>query len=37
MNNVSPETLTIVELEERFETTAAAADSGRCSGNSVSV
>ncbi|WP_262887456.1 hypothetical protein [Spirosoma terrae] len=29
--------LSIVELEERFETTAAAADSARCSGNTVEV
>ena len=32
-----PEVLTIVELEARFETTAAAADSGRCSGNDIVV
>jgi len=39
MNNVAPQAdaLTIVELEDRFETTAAAADSGRCSGNTVEV
>ena len=29
--------LTIVELEERFETTVAALDSARCSGNSADV
>jgi|GEM_PF-1728670 len=29
--------LSIVELEERFETTVAAADSDRCSGNTVKV
>jgi hypothetical protein len=37
MNNTTPEVLTIVELEDRFETTVAAADSARCSDNSVSV
>ncbi|WP_262889208.1 hypothetical protein [Spirosoma agri] len=31
------EALTIVELEERFETTVAALDSARCSGNHVKV
>ena len=31
------EALSIVELEERFETTVAALDAARCSGNSVSV
>jgi hypothetical protein len=37
-NTTSPaKSLTIVELEERFETTAAAADAGRCSGNTVEV
>ncbi|QIP16342.1 hypothetical protein G8759_28740 [Spirosoma aureum] len=29
--------LSIVELEERFETTVAAADTDRCSGNTVKV
>ncbi|MBD2754079.1 hypothetical protein [Spirosoma validum] len=29
------EALTVVELEERFELTAAALDSARCSGNKV--
>jgi len=37
MNNTTPETLSIVELEERFETTVAAADSARCSDNTVVV
>jgi len=37
MNNTTPEVLTVVELEERFETTVAAADSARCSDNNVSV
>lgn len=39
MNNTTPQTdsLTIVELEERFETTVAALDSARCSGNSADV
>jgi hypothetical protein len=36
MNNTT-DVLTIVELEERFETTAAAADSARCSDNDVKV
>ncbi|WP_262889209.1 hypothetical protein [Spirosoma agri] len=38
-NNTTPqpEVLTIVELEERFETTVAALDSARCSGNSAEV
>jgi hypothetical protein len=31
------EALTIVELEERFETTVAALDTARCSDNKVSV
>ncbi|WP_262889785.1 MULTISPECIES: hypothetical protein [Spirosoma] len=34
---VSTPALSIVELEERFETTVAAADSARCSGNTVTV
>jgi hypothetical protein len=33
----NPEALTIVELEDRFETTVAALDAARCSGNTVEV
>ncbi|MEY4538814.1 MAG: hypothetical protein RLZZ306_571 [Bacteroidota bacterium] len=31
------EALSIVELEDRFETTVAALDAARCSGNSVEL
>lgn len=34
---LSTSALSIVELEERFELTAAADDSGRCSNNTVKV
>ena len=34
---LNQEALTIVELEERFETTVAALDAARCSENTVSV
>ncbi|WP_262889210.1 hypothetical protein [Spirosoma agri] len=39
INNTTPqlEVLTIVELEERFETTVAALDSARCSDNKADV
>ena len=33
----SQDALSIVELEERFETTVAALDAARCSDNTVSV
>jgi hypothetical protein len=36
-NQTNAPALTIVELEERFETTVAALDSARCSGNSAEV
>ena len=35
MNN--EQSLSIVELEERFETTVAALDAARCSGNTVEI
>ena len=34
---LNQEALTIVELEERFETTVAALDTARCSDNKVSA
>jgi hypothetical protein len=34
---IQAEALTIIELEERFELTAAAADTDKCSGNDVEV
>ncbi|MEY4538813.1 MAG: hypothetical protein RLZZ306_570 [Bacteroidota bacterium] len=34
---LNQEALSIVELEERFETTVAALDTARCSGNTVDV
>jgi hypothetical protein len=36
-NQTNAPALTIVELEERFETTVAALDSARCNGNSAEV
>ncbi len=36
-NQITAPALSIVELEERFETTVAALDSARCSGNSAKV
>ncbi|WP_262890631.1 hypothetical protein [Spirosoma aureum] len=36
-SQLSTSALSIVELEERFETTVAAADSERCSNNTVKV
>ena len=37
IQNPAVEALTIVELEDRFETTVAALDAARCSDNKVSV
>ena len=37
LQNPSVEALTIVELEDRFETTVAALDADRCSGNTVEL
>lgn len=34
---IQPDAFSIVELEERFETTVAALDSERCSGNKVEI
>jgi hypothetical protein len=34
---IQAEALTIIELEERFEMTAAAVDTNKCSGNTVTV
>lgn len=35
--NPIPASLSIVELEERFETTVAALDSDRCSNNTIKI
>ena len=37
IQNPAQEALTIVALEDRFETTVAALDAARCSGNTVTV